>query len=633
MTTEQLIENYTPAVDTVAVVICLLMLFVIFKVLYFSRDRKFVFMERSLIFTAIGSAANIGFYLIIKNFGCVPLAIILLRDVYHISFLLCLYCFMLYMKRMIDIKDEYERQVSYLTRIMFAGCVVLEVLSPFTGLGFSYRDGLWHDTMASFYNLFYLYAYILFLVMLMFYSSRLIRSVRVCLLAAASVDALIMAYQAILNINTYTSITYILPIMVVMILIHSKPFDDKTGSLSLRSFESYVERTVNNKVPVDYMILKMDMNTLDGMPTELGKELNSFWHAAFREATVFMLATDTLALAIPKSKANGNIQEKINGLLDSELPRIYSEFHLPYKLIGLFDVDFIESVPDMLSILRYLINKMDDNTVLIVDEKEKQELRKIRRIKSTLDDIEKKQNMDDPRVLLYLQPIRNMSTGVFDTAEALMRLDMDGEIIMPGLFIPLAEESNYIHTLSKIMLNKVCACIRNLEDEGYKFSRISVNFTASEIIAGNFCDDILEIIKSHGIDPSKIGIELTESQTERDFRIVKDKIQTLRNEGLTLYLDDIGTGYSNLDRIVQYDVDVVKFDRFFLLEAEKSAKVINMMKHLSEAFMDLDYKLLFEGVETDDHEKLCLNCGSNYIQGFKYSKPVPVEEFKKFLER
>jgi len=128
-------------------------------------------------------------------------------------------------------------------------------------------------------------------------------------------------------------------------------------------------------------------------------------------------------------------------------------------------------------------------------------------------------------------------------------------------------------------------------------------------------------------------IELTESQTEGDFLIINQKMKVLRDAGMTLYLDDIGTGYSNLDRIVCYDVDVVKFDRFFLLEAEKSSKIVKMISHLSQAFRDLDYKLLYEGVETKEHEEICMNCGADYIQGFKYSKPIPIEELRSFFEK
>lgn len=211
-------------------------------------------------------------------------------------------------------------------------------------------------------------------------------------------------------------------------------------------------------------------------------------------------------------------------------------------------------------------------------------------------------------------------------------MNLDGnDFVMPEIFIPLAEEYGYINTLTKIMLNKVCKLVKELDKEGVPFKRISVNVSALDMKINGFCEELAKIVKTHGVDPSKIGIELTESQTDKDRQLLNSRIKILHEAGMTLYLDDVGTGYSNLDRIVQYDVDVVKFDRFFLLEAEKSMKIVKMMSHLSQAFKDLEYKLLFEGVETDSHEALCLSCGADYIQGFKYSKPVPAEELKKFF--
>ena len=297
-------------------------------------------------------------------------------------------------------------------------------------------------------------------------------------------------------------------------------------------------------------------------------------------------------------------------------------------------MSFVEKVSDFIEIVKYLLSIMDENTSFVVDEKKKEELKLYKAITENLADIEKKNNLEDERVLVYCQPIRNMSTGKYDTAESLMRLNLpDIGIVMPGMFVPIAENYNHIHTLTRILLNKLCKKIKELENEGYQFERISVNIAASEIKLEDFCDEIFEIISRNGVNPTKIGIELTETQNERDFIILKNKMKLLKEAGMTLYLDDVGTGYSNLDRIVRYDVDVVKFDRFFLLEAEKNMKIEKMIQHLSQAFRDLDYRLLYEGVETKEHEELCLNCGADYIQGFKYSKPVPIEEVKNFFSR
>lgn len=634
MTTDQLVSNYSPVVDIVSFITSAVILYVIAKALYFSQDRKFVFLKIALYLVGIGALCNIGFYMVIIQYGYVPVAIFALRDVYHICFLLCLYCFTLYVKKMLDVNGPGIKIFSYAFRTLFAICLVLDVLSPFTRFGFYLENGRWYDSMLSPYNLFYAFAALSCFGMLAFESKRLIKSVRICLIVTVLVIAVIMIGQAILNINTLTSYTYVLPILVVLILLHSKPFEDITGALDAGSFDNYIHQLMKKGKSVDYMVLKLDVNTFEKVPDELGKTLNSFWHSTFKNAMLFHMSTDLFVLVIPRESKNGDTESKIDYLMHEIFPKYYTQFQLPYRIIGLYDMSFVEKVSDFIEIVKYLLSIMDENTSFVVDEKKKEELKLYKAITENLADIEKKNNLEDERVLVYCQPIRNMSTGKYDTAESLMRLNLpDIGIVMPGMFVPIAENYNHIHTLTRILLNKLCKKIKELENEGYQFERISVNIAASEIKLEDFCDEIFEIISRNGVNPTKIGIELTETQNERDFIILKNKMKLLKEAGMTLYLDDVGTGYSNLDRIVRYDVDVVKFDRFFLLEAEKNMKIEKMIQHLSQAFRDLDYRLLYEGVETKEHEELCLNCGADYIQGFKYSKPVPIEEVKNFFSR
>lgn len=634
MGTEQLIASYTWVGDLITIVTCIVLLFVIAKVLYYSKDRKFVFLKRSLLFVLVGVSGNIGFYHMLSfDRNCIY-AIYLLRYIYHTSLLCCLYCFLLYMKYMLDIRGKVAEHTTYLTRFIFVVCIILDFLAPLTKRGLHTDNGEWHDSMLSSYNFFYVYTIVVLGAMLIFYSNRLIRSVRVCLIATDLLVVLIMIYQIFLDTNTFSGFTYLLPILVVLITLHSKPFDDKTGSLSSSSFNSFVEQVNNKNISVDYLVLKLYMSVAEQLPDELGKVLNSFWHDAFKDATLFDLSSNLYVLAIPRNGKNGNSEDKIDYLIRTYFGAYYNQYKFTYKIVELLDVDFIENVSDILGILKYILQIMEDNSKFVLDNNTKKNLQFYKFLRANLIEIEDANNLDDPRILVYCQPIRNMKTGKYDTAEALMRLDLPQYgLVMPGMFIELAEQYNHIHALTRVMLNKVCRQIRMLEDEGYSFERISVNIAASEIKEDGFCDEILGIIKSNGIDPSKIGIELTESQTERDFMIIKRKMKTLREAGMTLYLDDVGTGYSNLDRIVHYDVDVVKFDRFFLLEAQKSNKIIKMISHLAQAFRDMDYQLLFEGVETEVDETLCTNCGADYIQGFKYSKPVPIEELRDYFER
>jgi len=104
MTTAQLIELYTPSVDIISLVFCCLLTFVIGKVLFFFKDRKFVYLKRGLFFTTIACCSNVAFYCVVVFFPEFVKGIIALREIYHVSLMMGLYCFILYMKHMIDVK-------------------------------------------------------------------------------------------------------------------------------------------------------------------------------------------------------------------------------------------------------------------------------------------------------------------------------------------------------------------------------------------------------------------------------------------------------------------------------------------------------------------------------------------------
>ena len=143
-----------------------------------------------------------------------------------------------------------------------------------------------------------------------------------------------------------------------------------------------------------------------------------------------------------------------------------------------------------------------------------------------------------------------------------MRLKLDDiGLVSPLVFIPIAEERGYIHMLTNIILNKTCQTIRKLLDEGVNLTRISINASAIELKERNFCNDVNRILYNNNVHGDKIAIELTESQTEEDFLIMKKTIEILHEEGITFYLDDFGTGYSNMERILELPFDIIKFDR------------------------------------------------------------------------
>ena len=133
--------------------------------------------------------------------------------------------------------------------------------------------------------------------------------------------------------------------------------------------------------------------------------------------------------------------------------------------------------------------------------------------------------------------------------------------------------------------------------------------------------------------PENLTLEVTESLAINDIGRMKKVLSKIKELGALIALDDFGTGYSNFDRILSLKLDVVKFDRSLLLMADQDANSRFMLDYFSTAFERLGYKVLYEGVETDAQEELCIISHADYLQGYKFSKPIPIEQLPRFLTR
>ncbi|HAG70438.1 MAG TPA: EAL domain-containing protein, partial [Lachnospiraceae bacterium] len=97
--------------------------------------------------------------------------------------------------------------------------------------------------------------------------------------------------------------------------------------------------------------------------------------------------------------------------------------------------------------------------------------------------------------------------------------------------------------------------------------------------------------------------------------------------------DDFGTGYSNFDRIIELPFDIIKFDRSLVLASSSDAKSETMVSYLAHMFSDMNYSVLYEGIENEQDEDMCINMCARYLQGYKYSKPIPIAKLTDFFEK
>ncbi len=159
----------------------------------------------------------------------------------------------------------------------------------------------------------------------------------------------------------------------------------------------------------------------------------------------------------------------------------------------------------------------------------------------------------------------------------------------------------------------------------------TVNVSVLELRDEGFTEDIKKIIQESHIPNDRIAIEITESKSDSDFMAIKGMIEELKGCGMKIYLDDFGTGYSNLERIMKLPFDLIKFDRSLVLACQTEQRSEEIVTRLAGMFSDLHYTVLYEGVEDEADEKRCKQMSASYLQGYKYSKPVPMEKLTEFF--
>ena len=239
----------------------------------------------------------------------------------------------------------------------------------------------------------------------------------------------------------------------------------------------------------------------------------------------------------------------------------------------------------------------------------------------------------DSEFLVYYQPKVDIRTGEIIGAEALCRWFHDEEIISPGEFIPVLEETLDICKLDFYMLDHVCRDIRRWLDSGHKVVRVSINMSRKHMLNNNLLEHMLKIIDRHNVPHSCIEIELTETTTDVEFSDLKRVVSGLQSVGIYTSVDDFGTGYSSLNLIGEMPWNVIKIDRSLLptKKDEQDRVSMVMFKNIISMANELGMECIVEGVENRQQMQILAENNCFYAQGFLFDKPLPKREFEERL--
>ena len=226
---------------------------------------------------------------------------------------------------------------------------------------------------------------------------------------------------------------------------------------------------------------------------------------------------------------------------------------------------------------------------------------------------------------VFLQPLMDTHTGRRIAAEALVRLrDTDGRLIRPDLFITMAEREGKIVRLGEQVLAKVCRFIRDNDMEALGMQWINVNLSPVQFMSRDIPSCFAAILKEYGVDEKMIHLEITE-QSMIDFSLLRDQITGLHKNGFQFSLDDYGSGYSNLSRVRQYPFTNIKIDMEVVRNYCKDRDLL--LPALVQAFKKMNLSVTAEGIETEEMAEALKGIGCDYLQGYYFSRPVPMDEF------
>ncbi|WP_246433865.1 EAL domain-containing protein [Spirochaeta isovalerica] len=236
--------------------------------------------------------------------------------------------------------------------------------------------------------------------------------------------------------------------------------------------------------------------------------------------------------------------------------------------------------------------------------------------------------MNDGELHSWFQPQWSLKEKRYIGAEALIRwIKPDGSIFKPDTFIDIIEESNLIHKLTKIVVSQAFSFCRYMRDHIDPHFIVSINISPYEL--HHF--DVLTLIEKEmllkGLYPENVEIEITERTFLDRNPLSVNKLYQLKEMGIRIALDDFGTGYSSLSCLNRIPFDRVKVDRSLLLNATAMGKGDRMLESIIRLLHDLEYPVVVEGVEKEDHLELVKKLGADEVQGFLFSKAVPQESF------
>ncbi len=237
-------------------------------------------------------------------------------------------------------------------------------------------------------------------------------------------------------------------------------------------------------------------------------------------------------------------------------------------------------------------------------------------------------------LVVYYQPQWNARTNQVTGAEALVRWQHpEHGLVPPDQFIPVAEDSGLIVPIGAWVLRQACEAAVRWQMAGFCGLHVSVNVSPRQLQGWDFPATVMAILADTGLPPERLVLEITESALMENVAHVRALLASLRDEGITIALDDFGAGYSSLGQLRQLPIDVLKIDRALVPDVAAGAESASITRAIITMASSLRLQVLAEGVETRSQVEMLTHSGCHLMQGYFLSRPLQESELVKLLGR
>lgn len=439
----------------------------------------------------------------------------------------------------------------------------------------------------------------------------------------------------------YSTLVVCLVVLLLALTVVEFYKDTLTGLLNQEAFEQYIEREIgkkNNKAVYliklkNYEYLKENCNEIPLKETI--KELGDCIKEYSRLSSIYYLGNGRFSVIVTK-KVKFDEQDFFNKLKE--------RFCVPFDVNGAsIHLNLFIAIMNLDSgkirksnfrkyfaacdAMRYRSGELIE--IINGDSFGVDQLQRYHNIEEAID-----RALVENEFKMFYQPIISTETKKVVSAEALIRLnDRVLGFISPEEFIPISESNGKILEISDFVIDSVFRFVKehDIKELGLEF--IEMNLSMIQCMDKNLPEKLQQNLDKYGIDAKLINLEITETATNFDEERLKEQLFRIKKLGFSFSLDDYGTGYSNLVRVLEYPVDVIKLDKTIVWSAFHDHDNFVTLKNLISMFHDVRRKMVAEGVESEEQMKSLCELGCDYLQGYYYSKPISEEEFIRFAEK